>query len=57
MKTPAPDIVLSAGAVVAGFMQQFCWTYSSVRQVNRLRRIYLRAVLRQDIPFFDTQVW
>eukprot|EP00775_Hariotina_reticulata_P008041 gene8041-8236_t len=46
---------LSLGAVGAGFMQQFCWTYSSVRQVNRLRRLYLRAVLRQDIPFFDTQ--
>jgi hypothetical protein len=41
---------------VAGFLQQFCWSYTSVRQTNRLRRRYLTAVLRQDVAFFDTQV-
>lgn len=40
---------------MAGFLQQFCWMYASVRQTNRLRRRYLAAVLRQDVAFFDTQ--
>lgn len=49
-------IMCSSGAGVAGFLQQFCWSYTSVRQTNRLRRRYLTAVLRQDVAFFDTQV-
>lgn len=44
-----------AGAAAAGFLQQFCWQYTSVRQTNRWRRRYLEAVLSQDISFFDTQ--
>eukprot|EP00879_Flechtneria_rotunda_P003779 GHRR01004019.1.p1 GENE.GHRR01004019.1~~GHRR01004019.1.p1 ORF type:complete len:1293 (+),score=472.26 GHRR01004019.1:779-4657(+) len=47
--------MLSVGAFVAGWLQQFCWMYSSVRQTNRLRGMYLRGILRQDIGFFDTQ--
>lgn len=50
-------LYLAIGAACAGFLQQFCWTYTSVRQTNRLRRRYLAAVLRQDVSFFDTQVW
>lgn len=49
-------IMCASGAGVAGFLQQFCWSYTSVRQTNRLRRRYLTAVLRQDVAFFDTQV-
>lgn len=35
----------------------FCTTlrYTGNRQANRLRRLYLEAILRQDVSFFDTQ--
>lgn len=48
-------LYLGIGACVAGALQQGCWVYTSVRQTNRLRRMYLRAIMRQDISFFDTQ--
>eukprot|EP00882_Tetradesmus_deserticola_P007854 GHRQ01008267.1.p1 GENE.GHRQ01008267.1~~GHRQ01008267.1.p1 ORF type:complete len:535 (+),score=185.88 GHRQ01008267.1:384-1988(+) len=48
-------LYLGIGACVAGGLQQASWTYTSVRQTNRLRRMYLRAIMRQDIAFFDTQ--
>lgn len=53
---PLPFAPLFPGAGVAGFLQQFCWTYTSIRRTNRLRRRYLEAVLRQEVSFFDTQV-
>ncbi|KAF8060513.1 ABCB6 [Scenedesmus sp. PABB004] len=48
-------LYLAIGAAVAGVLQQGAFTLASVRQTNRLRRLYLRAVMRQDISFFDTQ--
>ena len=48
-------VYLAIGAAVAGFLQQFAWSYTSNRQANRLRRKFLHAVLQQDISFFDTQ--
>lgn len=35
-------------------MMQAFFTWSGVRQTNRLRQRYLAAVLRQDVGFFDT---
>ena len=46
---------LALGAAGAGFVQQACWSWSGTRQANRLRRLYLAGVLRQDVAFFDTQ--
>jgi len=40
--------------LVCAYMQGFFWASAAVRQVNRLRSIYLRKVLRQDIGYFDT---
>ena len=33
----------------------FCWTRIGERQSSLLRRKYLKAVLRQDVGFFDTR--
>ncbi|GAY37261.1 hypothetical protein CUMW_027680 [Citrus unshiu] len=32
----------------------FCWARTMQRQTIRLRRKYSKAVLRQDVGFFDT---
>lgn len=32
-----------------------CWRMVGERSAQRIRREYLRAVLRQDISFFDTE--
>lgn len=32
-----------------------CWMVTGERQSERLRNMYLKAVLRQDITFFDTK--
>ncbi|CAL9008987.1 unnamed protein product [Prunus brigantina] len=40
----------------AGILEIGCWMYSSERQVARLRLAYLRAVLRQEIGAFDTDL-
>ena len=34
--------------------QGYFWPTAAVRQVNRIRAIYLRQVLQQEIGFFDT---
>ena len=31
----------------------YCWTRTGERQASRMRARYLRAVLRQDIAYFD----
>ena len=33
--------------------QVACWEITSQRQANRIRRLYLAALVRQDIAFFD----
>lgn len=32
-----------------------CWIITGERQSNRMRSLYLRAILSQDIAFFDTK--
>ncbi|GAB4820940.1 hypothetical protein N2152v2_007986 [Parachlorella kessleri] len=48
-------LYIGIGAFVAAYLQMFCWTATSVRQVNRIRHRYLGSVLRQDVGYFDTQ--
>lgn len=33
-----------------------CWTVAGERQSTQLRSLYLEAVLRQDIAFFDVEM-
>lgn len=32
-----------------------CWTVTGERQAARIRGLYLKTILRQDIAFFDTE--
>ncbi|CBI35827.3 unnamed protein product, partial [Vitis vinifera] len=45
------DIVL-----ITGLAEITCWRIVGERSSQRIRTKYLRAVLRQDIGFFDTQI-
>ncbi|CAL4954981.1 unnamed protein product [Urochloa decumbens] len=49
-------IYLGIGAAVFSFLQVSCWTMAGERQSARTRSLYLNAVLRQDIAFFDTEL-
>ncbi|KAL6637974.1 hypothetical protein ACP70R_025546 [Stipagrostis hirtigluma subsp. patula] len=40
---------------VAGFLQVSCWMVTGERQAARIRGLYLEAILRQDISFFDME--
>jgi ATP-binding cassette subfamily B (MDR/TAP) protein 1 len=33
----------------------YCWSRTSERQVLRIRHLYLQAILRQEVGFFDSQ--
>ncbi|XP_078443154.1 putative multidrug resistance protein [Wolffia australiana] len=49
-------LYLALGTGLASFFEGFCWTRTGERQAARMRATYLRAVLRQDIEYFDLQV-
>ncbi|ELU17748.1 hypothetical protein CAPTEDRAFT_209638 [Capitella teleta] len=48
-------IIHVAGAivVVAAYLQMACWQISAYNQCQRIRNILLKAILRQDIGWFD----
>ncbi|KAI5072373.1 hypothetical protein GOP47_0012479 [Adiantum capillus-veneris] len=43
-------------AAVGYFFQVFCWMTTGERQAERIRCLYLQALLRQDMTFFDQEV-
>ncbi|KAL7140886.1 hypothetical protein ABFS83_08G017200 [Erythranthe nasuta] len=47
---------LACGQWFSCFLEGYCWTRTSERQASRLRIKYLKAVLRQDIGYFDLHV-
>ncbi|KAM5579612.1 ABC transporter B family member 19-like [Rosa sericea] len=47
---------LAAIVVVGAYMEITCWRIVGERSAQRIRREYLKAVLRQDISFFDTEI-
>ncbi|KAE8691553.1 ABC transporter B family member 17 [Hibiscus syriacus] len=49
-------IVLIACGGGAGCFLRYCWTRTSERQAARMRTRYLKAVLRQDVGYFDLNV-
>ncbi|KAF8676219.1 hypothetical protein HU200_047090 [Digitaria exilis] len=49
-------VYLGIGSAVVSFLQVSCWTTAGQRQSARIRSLYLTAVLRQDIAFFDTEL-
>lgn len=38
------------------FPEVSCWMITGERQSARIRRLYLKAILRQDIAYFDEKV-
>ncbi|XP_039001206.1 ABC transporter B family member 4-like isoform X2 [Hibiscus syriacus] len=48
-------VYLAAGAGVAAFLQVSCWMVTGERQAARIRGLYLKTILRQDVAFFDVE--
>ncbi|CAK8533573.1 unnamed protein product [Lathyrus sativus] len=49
-------LYLACAAFVACFLEGYCWTRTGERQAARMRSRYLRAVLRQEVAYFDVHV-
>ncbi|TKY61652.1 ABC transporter B family member 11 [Spatholobus suberectus] len=48
-------VYLGIGTGVAAFLQVTCWMVTGERQAARIRGLYLKTILRQDIAFFDKE--
>ncbi|VFQ60302.1 unnamed protein product [Cuscuta campestris] len=48
-------VYLAIGSGIAAFLQMSCWVVTGERQAARIRGLYLKAILRQDVAFFDNQ--
>ncbi|KAH0777017.1 hypothetical protein KY290_008428 [Solanum tuberosum] len=49
-------VCLGIGSGVSATLQVGCWTLIAERQAARLRVLYLKSVLRQEVSFFDKEV-
>lgn len=49
-------LYLACAAFVACFLEGYCWTRTGERQAARMRSRYLKAVLRQEVGYFDVHV-
>ncbi|CAA6670595.1 unnamed protein product [Spirodela intermedia] len=49
-------LYMALGLWFACFFEGYCWTRTGERQASRMRATYLKAVLRQDVEYFDLQV-
>ncbi|KAL6629037.1 hypothetical protein ACP70R_028802 [Stipagrostis hirtigluma subsp. patula] len=49
-------LFLAVANWVMAFLEGYCWTRTGERQASRMRARYLRAVLRQDVEYFDLAV-
>ncbi|CAL4983813.1 unnamed protein product [Urochloa decumbens] len=49
-------VYLGIGTGFVSFLQVSCWTITGERQATRIRSLYLKSVLRQDIAFFDVEM-
>ncbi|KAK4272062.1 hypothetical protein QN277_020662 [Acacia crassicarpa] len=48
-------VYLAMGTFVASFLQVTCWMVTGERQSARIRSLYLEAILRQEVSFFDRE--
>ncbi|MED6222158.1 ATP-binding cassette, sub-B (MDR TAP), member 4 [Stylosanthes scabra] len=48
-------LCLGIAVFLAGFLQVACWVITGERQAARIRGLYLKAILRQDVGFFDKE--
>ncbi|XP_010514543.1 PREDICTED: ABC transporter B family member 22-like isoform X2 [Camelina sativa] len=49
-------LYVACASWVICFVEGYCWTRTGERQASRMRGKYLRAVLRQDVSYFDLNV-
>ncbi|KAK7339020.1 hypothetical protein VNO77_19659 [Canavalia gladiata] len=49
-------LFLAGASFVVCFLEGYCWTRTSERQAARMRCRYLKAVLRQEVAYFDLHV-
>ncbi|XP_021821988.1 ABC transporter B family member 11-like [Prunus avium] len=49
-------VYLAVGAAAAAFLQMSCWMVTGERQAARIRSLYLKTILRQDVAFFDKEI-
>lgn len=54
-KVAVKFVYLGIGAGIASFLQVSCWMITGERQAARIRGLYLRTILRQDVAFFDNE--
>ncbi|KAH9302028.1 hypothetical protein KI387_013611, partial [Taxus chinensis] len=48
-------VYLAAVVLISSWTEVACWMYTGERQATRLRLAYLRAMISQDVSFFDTE--
>ncbi|XP_059662528.1 ABC transporter B family member 15-like [Cornus florida] len=48
-------LYVAIGVGLSAFVEGLCWARTSERQTSRMRMEYLKAILRQEVGFFDTQ--
>ncbi|KAL8150337.1 hypothetical protein V2J09_020145 [Rumex salicifolius] len=48
-------VYLAIGVSVGASLQVVCWMITGERQSARIRNLYLKAILRQDVAFFDKE--
>nr|CAA75922.1 P-glycoprotein-like protein [Arabidopsis thaliana] len=48
-------VYLGLGTLGAAFLEVACWMITGERQAARIRSLYLKTILRQDIGFFDVE--
>ncbi|KAF7818078.1 ABC transporter B family member 21-like [Senna tora] len=48
-------VYLAVGSGIAAFLQVACWMVTGERQSSRIRGLYLKTILRQDVGFFDKE--
>nr|XP_011463650.1 PREDICTED: ABC transporter B family member 4-like [Fragaria vesca subsp. vesca] len=49
-------VYLALGGAAASFLQMSCWMVTGERQAARIRSLYLKTILRQDVSFFDQEI-
>ncbi|KAF5740332.1 ABC transporter B family member 15-like [Tripterygium wilfordii] len=49
-------LYVACASWVVCFLEGYCWTRTGERQATRMRAKYLKAVLRQDVGYFDLHV-
>lgn len=48
-------VYLGLAVMLVAFLEGYCWSKTSERQVLKIRYKYLEAILRQEVGFFDSQ--